>query len=45
MILIVNNKKIMGKYVNNPVNNVIGWTAVTVLVVLSVVLILMPIIS
>jgi NRAMP (natural resistance-associated macrophage protein)-like metal ion transporter len=45
MILIVNNKKIMGKYVNNPVNNVIGWTAVTVLVALSVVLILLPIIS
>jgi Mn2+/Fe2+ NRAMP family transporter len=45
MILIVNNKKIMGKYVNNPVNNAIGWTAVTVLVALSLVLILMPLFS
>jgi NRAMP (natural resistance-associated macrophage protein)-like metal ion transporter len=45
MILIVNNKNIMGKYVNNPVNNVIGWTAVTVLVALSVILMLLPIIS
>jgi Mn2+/Fe2+ NRAMP family transporter len=45
MILLVNNKKIMGKYVNKPVNNIIGWGAVTVLVVLSVVLLLMPLFS
>jgi Mn2+/Fe2+ NRAMP family transporter len=45
MILLVNNKKIMGKYVNRPVNNIIGWGAVTVLVVLSVVLLLMPLFS
>ena len=45
MILIVNNKKIMGKYINKPINNVIGWTAITVLVGLSLVLILLPIIS
>lgn len=45
MILIVNNKKIMGKYVNQPINNIIGWTAVTVLVALSLVLILLPIFS
>lgn len=43
MILLVNNKKIMGKYVNKPINNIIGWGAVTVLVVLSLVLLLMPI--
>jgi Mn2+/Fe2+ NRAMP family transporter len=45
MILIVNNKRIMGKYVNKPINNVIGWTAVTILVGLSLVLILMPLLS
>jgi Mn2+/Fe2+ NRAMP family transporter len=45
MILIVNNKKIMGKYINKPINNVIGWTAIIVLVGLSLVLILLPIIS
>lgn len=45
MILLVNNKKIMGRYVNRPVNNLIGWGAVTVLVVLSVVLLLMPLFS
>ncbi|HZK94481.1 MAG TPA: Nramp family divalent metal transporter [Prolixibacteraceae bacterium] len=43
MILLVNNKKIMGKYVNKPINNIIGWGAVIVLVVLSLVLLLMPI--
>lgn len=40
MILLVNNKRIMGKYTNKPVNNVIGWTAVVVLVGLSLLLIL-----
>ena len=43
MILLVNNKKIMGEYVNKPINNIIGWGAVTVLVVLSLVLLLLPI--
>ena len=32
MILLVNNKKIMGRYVNKPVNNVIGWGTVSVLI-------------
>lgn len=43
MMLIVNNSKIMGKYVNKPINNIIGWAAVTVLVVLSLVLLLLPV--
>ena len=42
MILLVNNKKIMGKYVNRPVNNIIGWSAVVVLIALSTTLILLP---
>jgi Mn2+/Fe2+ NRAMP family transporter len=42
MILLVNNKKIMGEHVNKPVTNVIGWTTVVVLVGLSATLILMP---
>ena len=44
MILLVNNKKIMGKYVNKPVTNIIGWVTVAVLVGLSFTLILMPLI-
>ena len=43
MILLVNNKKIMGEYVNKPINNIIGWGAIAVLVVLSLALLLMPI--
>lgn len=42
MILLVNNKKIMGQYVNKPVNNVIGWTSVIVLIGLSLMLLFMP---
>jgi len=43
MILIVNNKKIMGKYVNKPFNNIIGWAAIVVLVLLSGYLLLEPV--
>jgi NRAMP (natural resistance-associated macrophage protein)-like metal ion transporter len=42
MILIVNNKKIMGKYINKPLNNIIGWTSVVILIALSGLLMLMP---
>ncbi len=42
MILLVNNKRIMGKHVNKPLNNIIGWSAVAVLVALSCILLLMP---
>jgi Mn2+/Fe2+ NRAMP family transporter len=42
MILLVNNKKIMGKYVNKPYQNIIGWGAVGVLAGLSLLLIILP---
>jgi Mn2+/Fe2+ NRAMP family transporter len=42
MILLINNKKIMGTYVNNLMQNIIGWSAVVVLVGLSVALLVMP---
>jgi len=42
MILLVNNKKIMGKYVNKPINNIIGWTAIIVLIGLSISLLILP---
>ena len=45
MMLLVNNKKIMGEYVNRTWNNVIGWGTVGVLIVLSVMLFLTPIID
>ena len=42
MILLINNKKIMGIYVNNLLQNIIGWTAVIVLVGLSAALLILP---
>ncbi|MFA5782104.1 MAG: divalent metal cation transporter, partial [Bacteroidales bacterium] len=36
MILIVNNKEVMGKYVNKPLNNVICWITIVILIGLSV---------
>jgi NRAMP (natural resistance-associated macrophage protein)-like metal ion transporter len=42
MILLVNNKKIMGKYVNKPLNNVIGWSTIIVLIGLSFTLLILP---
>lgn len=42
MILLVNNKKIMGKNVNKPLQNIIGWSSIVILVGLSVTLILGP---
>jgi NRAMP (natural resistance-associated macrophage protein)-like metal ion transporter len=45
MILLINSKKIMGTYVNKPIQNIIGWGAVIVLTVLSLLLIIMPVID
>ena len=45
MILLVNNKKIMGKHVNKPIYNVIGWITVAILIALSTLMIVMPIFS
>jgi Mn2+/Fe2+ NRAMP family transporter len=45
MILLINNKKIMGVHTNKPINNIIGWSAVIVLVCLSVALLVLPIIN
>jgi Mn2+/Fe2+ NRAMP family transporter len=45
MILLINNKKIMGSYTNKPIQNIIGWGAVGILVVLSIALLILPIIG
>lgn len=45
MMLLVNKKKIMGKYVNKLTNNIIGWIAVVILVALSFMLLLGPLFS
>ena len=42
MILLINNKKIMGTYTNKPFQNIIGWGAVGILVILSLTLLVIP---
>lgn len=42
MITLVNKKEIMGEYVNKPIINIIGWTAVIILIGLSVMLLVLP---
>jgi len=44
MIMLVNNKDIMGDYINKPVNNGIAWSTIVILIVLTVVLVLSSII-
>jgi len=41
MILLVNNKKIMGKYVNKPLNNIIGLSTIVILIGLSLLLVVL----
>lgn len=38
MILLINNKEIMGEYVNKSLRNVIAWTTIIILIALSLVL-------
>jgi Mn2+/Fe2+ NRAMP family transporter len=45
MILLINDKKIMGKYVNKPIQNLVGWGAVVLLTALSLILIVLPLIT
>jgi Mn2+/Fe2+ NRAMP family transporter len=45
MILLVNNRKIMGEYVNKPLNNLVGWGTVIILVGLSLLLLFMPLLN
>jgi len=45
MILLVNNKKIMGKYVNKPINNIISWVTIIALTGLSLTLLFLKLFS
>jgi len=38
MMLIINKKEVMGEYVNKRLGNIIGWTAIAILVTLSLIL-------
>jgi Mn2+/Fe2+ NRAMP family transporter len=45
MMLMVNNKEIMGKYTNNKLKNLIGWATITILIVLTAILTFEPLIK
>jgi Mn2+/Fe2+ NRAMP family transporter len=45
MIILVNNPKIMGVYVNKPATNLIGWITVIILTGLSAALLIIPVIE
>jgi Mn2+/Fe2+ NRAMP family transporter len=45
MILLINNKRIMGEYVNSRLNNIIAWTSVVILILLSLALVVFSIIG
>lgn len=45
MIFLVNDKRIMGKYVNSKVQNIVSWTTVLFIIVLSLVLFVSPLFS
>lgn len=45
MMMLVNNRKIMGNYVNNFFQNIIGWGTAVIIAILSIVLVLMPLFS
>ncbi|URZ08440.1 Nramp family divalent metal transporter [Clostridium felsineum] len=45
MVLLINNKDIMGKYINNKLQNIIVYITVVFIIVLSVILFVSPIIN
>lgn len=45
MIFLVNDKRIMGKYVNSKVQNIVSWATVLFIIVLSLVLFVSPLFS
>jgi Mn2+/Fe2+ NRAMP family transporter len=45
MMLLINNKKIMGKYTNKAFNNIVGWSTVVILVILSAMLLIIPLVK
>ncbi|OFY62895.1 MAG: Mn transporter [Bacteroidetes bacterium RBG_13_43_22] len=45
MMILINNRKIMGVHVNGRTTNIIGWSAVVILVVLSAALLVLPVLN
>jgi Mn2+/Fe2+ NRAMP family transporter len=45
MIILINDKRIMGKYVNNKTQNIISWATVIFIIALSMILLISPLFS
>lgn len=45
MIILINDKRIMGAYVNNTTQNIISWATVVFIIVLSIILFISPLFS
>lgn len=45
MILLINNKELMGKYVNNKLQNIIIWITILFIIILCIILFIFPILS
>ena len=45
MMLMVNNKEIMGEHMNSRIKNVVGWATIIVLIILTAILTIEPIIT
>lgn len=45
MIILINDKRIIGKYVNNITQNIISWATVVFIITLSIVLFISPLLS
>jgi Mn2+/Fe2+ NRAMP family transporter len=45
MIIMVNNKKIMGKYTNNSFQNTVGWSTTAILIIMTIMLIISPLVN
>jgi len=45
MIIIVNKEEIMGAYVNSQLKNIIGWSTISILIVLTIILTVEPLLN
>ncbi|MDR3594674.1 Nramp family divalent metal transporter [Clostridium sp.] len=45
MIILINDKRIMGEYINNKTQNIISWATVIFIIILSVILFISPLIT
>lgn len=45
MIILINDKRIMGEYINNKTQNIISWATVIFIIILSVILFISPLVT